>query len=157
MIYICARSGLHSRAIDLISSREYHGQPPLESGAFPSPYAPFSWRGVVSTESTVEGTELSLAPGAEFDPDRTRTHYKPDNSAALDAAQSTETAKRFLRYARFPLATMQNNDDGFVFVLRDMRFAPDDVSLANVIARVELDPRLHVIQEELEFRRSSRR
>jgi membrane-bound metal-dependent hydrolase YbcI (DUF457 family) len=157
VVYICARGGLHSRAIDLISSREYHGQPPLASGAFPSSFAPFTWRGVISTESTVEEAEISLAPGAEFDPDRTHAHFKPDNSAALDAAQSTNSAKRFLRYARFPLATMQRNDDGFVFVLRDMRFAANDMSLDNIVVRVELDSGLHVIHEDFRFSHSSNR
>lgn len=157
VVYICVRGGLHSRAIDLISSREYHGQPPLASGAFPSSFAPFSWRGVISTESTVEEAEISFAAGAEFDPDRTRTHYKPDNSAALDAAQSTNAAKRFLRYARFPLATMQRDEKGFVFVLRDMRFAANDMSSDNILVRVELDSSLQVIQEEFRFSRSSNR
>ena len=40
LIYLGARAGLHSRAIDQLTSREYHGQAPLATGAFPSSLSP---------------------------------------------------------------------------------------------------------------------
>ena len=107
LVYVGARAELHSRAIDLLNSREYHGQPPLEVGAFPTAYSPFRWRAVISTDNAINDAEISPAPGAPFDPDRTIPHYKPQDSAELDAAQKTETAKRFLAYARFPLASQR--------------------------------------------------
>ncbi len=52
--YFGARANLHSRAIDLILSREYHGRIALSAAAFPESSAPFSWRGIAETDNTME-------------------------------------------------------------------------------------------------------
>jgi inner membrane protein len=126
LIYVGARAGLHSSAIDDLNSREYRGAPPLATGAFPSALSPFAWRGLVSTANTIDQIEISLAPGAGFDSDRAVPHYKPEDSLALKAAENTPAAKTFLRYARFPLAGLERDDEGYRFTLRDMRFASSD-------------------------------
>ncbi len=151
LIYIGARAGLHSRAVDELNSREYHGAPALASGAFPSAISPVAWRGVVSTENDIEVIEISLAPGAGFDPDRAERHYKPEDSAALEAAQNTAAAKRFIGYARFPLASLERGDEGYRCTLRDMRFAPGDRSADNIEVRVELTTDLRVMSEEFRY------
>jgi membrane-bound metal-dependent hydrolase YbcI (DUF457 family) len=157
LIYIGARAGLHSRAVDELNSRDYRGAPPLATGAFPSALSPFAWRGLVSTDNAIEAIELSLAPGAGFDSDRAVPHYKPEDSAALDAAQSTTVAKTFLRYARFPLASLEREDSGYEFTLRDLRFAPSDTSADNIIVRVELTSDLRVVNQEFRFADSPQR
>ena len=149
--YLGARAYLHSRAVDLLISREFHRREPLAAGAFPSATAPFSWRGVVTTDNTIEEVDFSVAPGAEFDPDRSLTHYKPEESAALDAAQATTSAKKFLAYARFPLANVTHLEDGFRFELRDMQFASGDSSPADIFVRVDLDSSLRVREEGFRF------
>jgi membrane-bound metal-dependent hydrolase YbcI (DUF457 family) len=149
--YLGARAYLHSRAVDLLISREFHRREPLAAGTFPSATTPFSWRGVVTTDNTIEEVELSVAPGAEFDPDRSLTHYKPDESAALDAGQGTASAKKFLAYARFPLASVTHLEDGFRFELRDMQFASGDNGPADIFVRVDLDSGLHVREEGFRF------
>ena len=155
LLYLGARADLHNRAIDLLNSREYHGSPPLAVGAFPISVSPFRWRGVISTDNTIQEAEISLGPGPQFDPDRTITHYKPQASAALDAAQNMETAKRFLVYARFPLATLEQSDNGHRLSMRDVRFASNDASPDNIIAIVQLDPSLKVISQVLLYPSSS--
>jgi inner membrane protein len=149
--YMGARAYLHSRAIDLLVSREFHRREPLAAGAFPSAFAPFSWHGVVTTDNTIEEVELLLAPGAEFDPDRSLTHYKPEASPALEAGQQTASAKRLLEYARFPLASVVHLEDGYRFELRDMQFVGDDNSPADIFVRVDLDSGLHVRHEGFRF------
>ena len=151
LAYMGARAYLHSRAVDLLISREFHRREPLSAGAFPSATAPFSWRGVVTTDNTIEEVDFSVAPGAEFDPDRSLTHYKPEESAALDAAQATASAKKFLAYARFPLASVTHLEDGFRFELRDMQFASGDTSPADIFVRVDLDSSLRVREEAFRF------
>jgi membrane-bound metal-dependent hydrolase YbcI (DUF457 family) len=155
LLYLGARADLHGRTIDLLNSREYHGTPPLAVGAFPTSLSPFRWRGVISTDNTIQEAEISLGPGPQFDPDRTTTHYKPPASAALDAAQKTQTAKRLLAYARFPLATLEQSDSGYRVSMRDIRFAPNDASPDNIIAIVRLDPSLRVISQQLLYASSS--
>jgi membrane-bound metal-dependent hydrolase YbcI (DUF457 family) len=157
LIYVGARAELHSRAIDLLNAREYHGQQPLSVGAFPTAYSPFRWRAVISTDNAIDDAEISLAPGARFDPDRTAAHYKPQDSAALDAAQETGTAKRFLAYARFPLASSEPSDSGYTVTIRDMRFAPNDAGPDNVVAEIMLDSNVKVVSQKILYASSSDR
>jgi inner membrane protein len=157
LIYVGARAGLHSRAVDELNSREYHGAVPLEAGAFPSALSPFAWRGVVSTENAVDVVEISLVPGAGLDPDRAVAHYKPEDSAALGAAENAQAATTFLRYARFPLARLERGDDGYRFLMRDMRFAPGDRGADNIIVLVELSGDLRVTAQEFRYAGSTDR
>ncbi|MFZ3218084.1 MAG: metal-dependent hydrolase [Candidatus Acidiferrales bacterium] len=157
LVYCGARAGLHSRAIEELNSRDYHGRVPLASGAFPTSLSPFTWRGVISTDSTIETLDFSLAPGAELDPDRAVTRYKPAPSAALDAARNTPAAKMFLRYARFPLASLESTDEGYVFVLRDLRFAPADRSRDNVLVHITLNANLAVTSQEFRYAKAANR
>jgi inner membrane protein len=157
LIYVCARAELHGRAIELLNAREYRGQPPLNVGAFPTSFSPFRWRAVISTDNAINDAEISLAPGAPFDPDRAIPHYKPQDSTALDAAQKTETARRFLAYARFPLADSEPSDSGYKITIRDMRFEPNDASPDNIVAVVDVDPNQKVIDEALFYASSLHR
>jgi len=149
--YLGARGILHRHAVDLLYSREFHGRAPVFVGAFPQHGSPFNWRGVVFTDSTIEELNFSLAPGAQFDPDRSQSHFKPQESAALDAGEQTAAARTFLKYARFPLASVYPLDNGSRFELRDLQFASDDTSPANIIVRVDFDVSLRVKREELLF------
>lgn len=155
--YIGARADLHSRAINLLLSREYHGQAPLAAGAFPASSTPFNWRGVVGTEDTIEELEVSLLPGSEFDPDRSRTLFKPEPSAVLDAGQRTAAARRFIEYARFPFAGIAQSDEGYRFELRDERFPPDDASRDNIIVVVEMSKSMQIRSEEFRYALAPRR
>jgi inner membrane protein len=155
VLYIGARTDLYSKAINLLSSREYHGRPPLAIAAFPLPSTPFGWRGVVSTDATVEELQVSLFPGADFDPDRSFTRYKPDPSAALDAGQHTQAAKTFLAHAAIPFASVIRIEEGYRFELRDLRFAPNDTSPENIIARVDFNSSLQIQLEELRYASSN--
>jgi hypothetical protein len=157
LIYFGARAGLHNRAVDELNAREYHGAPALNVGAFPSSISPFAWRGVVSADNDVEVAEVSLAPGAGFDPDRAARHYKPEESAALIAARNTAAVKMFLHYARFPLASLERDDLGYRFTLRDLRFADDDRSADDIFVRVELGADLRVVSEDFRYARSTER
>lgn len=155
--YLGARGILHGRAAELLRSREYHGRAPLAVGAFPNPVSPFEWRGVVLTDDTIEELEVSLAAGAEFDPDRGVTHIKPEESPALDAGESTPIAKRFLESARFPLASVSPIDNGTRFELRDLQFAREDRNPANIFVRVDFDASLRVHRAEYRFASSRQR
>jgi membrane-bound metal-dependent hydrolase YbcI (DUF457 family) len=157
LIYVGARAGLHNRAVEELNSREYHGAAPLDAGAFPSALSPFAWRGVLSTENAIDAVEISLGPGAGLDPDRAVVHYKPENSLALVAAENTKAAKIFLRYARFPLVSLERGDEGYRFTLRDMRFAPGDRSADNIIGVVELSSDLRVLRQEFRYANAAER
>jgi inner membrane protein len=149
--YLGARANLRGQAVTLLLSREYHGLVPLSAGAFPESATPLDWRGVVVTDNTIEEVDVPLGPGAAFDPDRSLTHHKPDDSPALDAGEKTAAAAEFLGYARFPLASVGRLEDGYRVEVRDLRFASGDTDPANVFVRIDLDSSLQIKREEFQF------
>jgi inner membrane protein len=155
--YLGARGILHRRAVDLLYSREFHGRAPVFVGAFPQHGSPFNWRGIVLTDSTIEELHFSLAPGAQFDPDRSQSLFKPQASPALEAGEQTEAARIFLIYARFPLASIYPLENGSRFELRDLQFARDDTSRANIMVRVDFDDSLRIKRQDLLFATSRNR
>ena len=138
LVYVGARGILHSRAVDLLESHDYHGRVALAVGAFPESTSPLEWRGVVSTDNTIEELGVPFGVGREFDPEHSATQYKPDDSPVLEAGEQTAAAQRFLKYARFPIASVVRTGDGYQFELRDARFAGDDASPWNILVRVRI-------------------
>jgi membrane-bound metal-dependent hydrolase YbcI (DUF457 family) len=154
IFYVGARADLHGKAINLLGSREYHGRPPLSVSAFPLSSTPFSWRGLISTDATVEELLVSLFPGEDFDPDHSFTRYKPEASAVVDSGQRTQAAKTFLAYAKIAFASVTHVEDGYQFQLRDLRFPSGDTSPDNIIVRVDFSSNLQIRLEELRYARS---
>lgn len=149
--YFGMRAYFHSRTLDLLLSSEFHGREPLSAGAFPDSSNPLAWRGVVSTDNTLEEIDVNLAPGADFNSDRSLTHYKPADSPQLETAEKSPTAQRFLRYAEFPLAAVARREDGYRVELRALRFPAADQSPANIIARIEVDASMHIVRQQLRY------
>jgi len=148
--YFGARANLHSRAIDLILSREYHGRIALSAAAFPESSAPFSWRGIAETDNTMEEVDVPLGPGDQFDADRSVTLFKPEDSPALAAGEKSEASQRFLLYAKVPFARVQPLEAGYRVEVRDLRFADDD-ELANVFVRVDFNSSMRITHQRFYF------
>ncbi len=148
---IAGRAFAHQRAIALLDSRNYRGQTPLDVAAFPRPSNPLQWSGVVETDNAIFNLEVPLGPGREFDPEIADVHFKPEPSVTLKNAVGSSTAIEFLNFARFPLASVQPEGDGFQVRLRDMRFASELAGRRGVIAVIDLNAQSLVIGEHLEF------
>jgi inner membrane protein len=148
--YTGARTVLHTRAVSLLNSRMYQGDAPSDVGAFPDSPSPFHWGGVVMTGDALLRVDVPVAFGT-FDPLSAHAFYKPQPSAALDAARQTRTAAVFLNFARFPRATVAQTDSGFRVEITDMRFEVGSPPGRSPLARIDLDPRARVVNEELEF------
>jgi len=151
LAYVGARGILHSRAVNLLESHDYHGRVALAAGAFPESTSPLEWRGVVSTDNTVEELRVPFGVEREFDPEHSATQYKPDDSPALEAGQQTRSAQRFLKYARFPLASVVRTGNGYQFELRDARFATEDASPSNILVRARIGEDMHILQQGFLF------
>jgi inner membrane protein len=149
--YLGARANLHSRAVDLLLSREYHGRIALAAAAFPESSAPFRWRGVAITDNTAEEVDVPLGPAGEMDPDRSVTLYKPEDSPALDAGEKTPAARKFLLYAKVPFARVERVEAGYRVEVHDLRFAEDDTEPANVFMRVDFNSTLQITHEGFFF------
>ncbi len=151
LVYVGARGMLHSRAVDLLESHDYHGRVALAVGVFPESTSPLEWRGVVSTDNTIEEISVPFGVGREFDPERSATQYKPDDSPVLEAGQQTAAAQRFLQYARFPIASVVRTANGYQFELRDARFAADDSSPWNILVRVRIGEDMRILEQGFMF------
>ena len=148
-IYTGARFVLHGNAVAMMDARTYRGELPHRAAAFAESDSPFHWRGIVETERAFHDLNLSLAPGSSFNPDAAAVYYKPEPSAPLDAALTTESVRRFLRAAKFPKATVEKTSTGYRVQIRDFaqqqeaRFGP------RVMAIVDADPDAKVVSDEL--------
>src|SRR3989475_11680552 len=134
---------LHDRALEVLNSRIYNGQTPLVVGAFPGGASPFTWSGIVETDSAVQELPVSLGPGSAFDPDLTPTHFKPEASPALDSARNRALAREFLQFARFPKASVEKTSDAYRAERSALRLATGRARGA-IGAVIELD---HLPQE----------
>jgi inner membrane protein len=150
-LFIAARGVVHQRAVGLLDSREYANQEPLVVAAFPRPANPFVWSGVVETDDALVNMDVPVSSGRVFHPELAAVHFKPHETLALKNAGNSATAIEFLSYARFPLANVEPEGDGYQVRLRDMRFASDLPGRRGIIAVIDLNAQSLVIKEHLEF------
>jgi len=151
IVYLGYRATLHSRAVNLLLAREYHGRIALSAGAFPESTSPFDWRGVVVTDNTIEEANVTLRPGREASTDQSLTHYKPEDSPEVTAGEKAAATVQFLKYARFPIASVRRMEADYRFEVHDLRFASDDTGPSNVFVRVDLDSDFRVRDERFLF------
>jgi len=149
--YFGWRANLHSRAVNLLLSREYHGRIALSAEAFPASSAPYQWRGIVDTDDTMELVDVLLGPGDEFDSNRSETLFKPQPSSALVAGEDSATARAFLLYAKVPFAQVRPLEAGYRVEIRDLRFAPGDYEPANIFARIDFNSRVQTMRQGFFF------
>ena len=147
--YIGARAVLHGNTVATIEARTYRGELPRRVAAFAESDSPFHWRGLVESERAFYELDLSVVPGSSFNPDAAVVSYKPQSSAPLDAARTTESVRRFLEAAKFPKASVEKNNTGYRVQLRDLAAQLEGRSGAHVIAIVETDPNAKVLADEL--------
>ncbi|MGO9639993.1 MAG: metal-dependent hydrolase [Candidatus Acidiferrales bacterium] len=150
-IYFAGRFVLQERATAQLESRLYRGEAPIQVAAFPQSMSPLFWTGVVETDDTLDELEISLSPGGNFDPESARIFYKPEPSEALEMARRTDTAIAFLEFARFPLARVERDADGYLVVMRDLRFDREEGEQNGIVAVIAVNDKNEVTHEELRF------
>jgi len=155
-LYLVLRFVYHSNAIAALESRTYRGESSRRVAAFAESGTPFRWHGIVETERALHDVEVPVGPGADFDSATAITTYKPEPSIALDAARDSSAARRFLRVARFPKASVEKTPEGFHVILRDFPYTRDTSSGLRVQALIDTDPSGKILSEELAWVPSSR-
>lgn len=151
VIYLGARAMMHSRAIDELDAAIYRGEISLSAGAYPDSISPYDWRGIVSTDNTLQEIAVRLNGDEKFDPEQAVTHYKPAQPQVLAAAEKSRAIRSFVSYARFPIANVQQTDAGWHVELRDLRLRADSRSWENLAAAVEIDAKMQIHNEEIRF------
>jgi hypothetical protein len=121
--YMILRAELHSTAIAQLQNRTYVSEIPTQVAAFSEFTSLVTWQGLAETESALHQVSVRIGATRPSALDPGLTLFKPEATPLLQAAQSTETARRFLRVARFPKATMEKTDTGTEIQIRDLRYA----------------------------------
>lgn len=149
LIYVGARYLLQTNAVAQLDAHAYKGETPRRVGAFADTLSIFTWHGVVETSSMMCTVEVGVGPGHVFDADSAYCQHKPEPSAALGLAEKTPAAEEFLRVARFPKGTVERREDGYEVLIRAVQNAGESEVRQPVAARVVLDGRPVVREEEL--------
>lgn len=148
--YTGVRATLHGDAVAALEARTYHREWPRRVAAFPEALSIFGWNALVETDNALRVLTINVGPRASFDPESGVTIYKPEASAALDAARNTPSARRFLSLARFPKATIQTADpSGYQVEFRDLRNVAVEAAQDEVAALVHVDANGKVSDQEL--------
>jgi inner membrane protein len=143
------RDVAHRRVLGFLEAHSYSDQNPVHVGAFPSPFNPFEWTGVVETDTTYNVLPAS-ALESDVDPLTTRQFHKPQDSPAIEAALNTRTGRVFMDFARFPWAETEQNEEGFDVQIRDLRYYTS-LGGGGFRAQIEMDKDLHVRSESFSF------
>jgi len=146
-----ARAVLHFRAEALLGAADYNGSSPQHWEAYPEGVLPFTWRGVVETDSFVAEVEVPVGAGGPFAPGRAQLRYKPQASAALDAAATTPLARAYTALARFPILSIASTAEGQRAELRDLGDSPLRTRSGVWTAVIDLDPQLKAQAQFLRY------
>jgi membrane-bound metal-dependent hydrolase YbcI (DUF457 family) len=149
VVYIGARAVLHSGSLASIEPHSYHGESARRAAAFPDALSILTWHGVVETQSLMCRVEVPEGPGNTFDPESADCLHKPEASPALEAAQKTDVAQKYLQAMPFPRATVAKTEDGYEVVLRSMRDLAENETHHRIAARILLDSRFGISNENL--------
>jgi hypothetical protein len=144
------RDFAHRRALSLLDSRTFAGGDTERLSALPRVVNPFSWMGVVETETSFHIVSVNaLDPNAM--PEELGIFEKPQPSPALAAAMKTPAGAVFLDFARFPWAQVDESDEGFRVSLSDLRFYSASARRGFTL-EVDLDKRLQTRSATFYFR-----
>ena len=144
------RDFAHRRALSILDSRTYSGEVPQRFSALPVAVNPFTWMGVVETETSFHVVRVN-ALDANGLAEEMGTFEKPQPSPALAAAMKTHAAKVFLDFARFPWAQVDESEQGYLVSFCDLRFYHRSAQSRSFTLEVELDKNLRTISETFYF------
>jgi inner membrane protein len=132
-----------------IAMRQLEAHLPNVSGlgyaVLPQMLYPWIWTGIVDTEREITNVSIDLFSKTVL---LTSGLPKPPLSPAISAAKSTQTGRIFEGFARFPVAMVEEQPEGFRVLLIDYRFYRMSTALA---AEIRLDPSLRVESEAMSF------
>ncbi|HET7871626.1 MAG TPA: metal-dependent hydrolase [Terriglobales bacterium] len=144
----------HLRAVNAMESVTYHGQDPLRVSAYPMPWSPFTWRGVVETQNSFELLPVNALAG-ELDPQKQAiVRPKPEDTPATLAAKRSRLGRFYLDWAQYPLVEEKLRPGGndHLVEFRDLRFMTiTDLSRGGSVLSgyVLLDGGLQVLEETM--------
>lgn len=145
----------HRKAVAALNSMVYEGAEPRKISAMPYPMTPFTWHGIVETDTFFEAMMVDSLSGAVDPQGRAQIRYKPEETAVTLAAKGSFLGRVYLDWARFPLLEVERNQkDGSSEVrFQDLRFSYDPMGRNDsgsdrpLRATVVVDKNLKVVQQ----------
>jgi inner membrane protein len=137
-VYMAARGVMHGRMIDILNSRVYGGEEPVQVAVFPEAASPMRWTGLVETSGACRFYRMN-ALSAAFFPDAAQPLFKPEMSPAIEAARKTRPFEELLRFDQFPLWQVTPSakiDNGTDVELLDLRLPFRSIALIDSGNRV---------------------
>jgi membrane-bound metal-dependent hydrolase YbcI (DUF457 family) len=147
--YVGLRAELHATAVTQMQNRSYAGELPRQVATFSDFVSLVTWHGVADTESALHQVTVHMDSSRRSLLDPGINLFKPEANPLLQAAQATESAKSFLRVARFPRATVQKMEAGSEVQIRDLRYAAAGEVKREPMVTVDFDPLGKVISAEI--------
>jgi inner membrane protein len=156
LIYFAMRAQLHGNVTASLEARTVGAEIPRRVAAFPDSVSPFLWHSVVETPSALHlstmrsmGGEVSYASGVT-------TLRKPEPSPVLTSAQTSPAAVTFLKTARFPKATVEQETEGFSVEINDLKNQAMQTSDHAVLADIVIDRNGRLVSSELQWQKAVR-
>jgi inner membrane protein len=156
LIYFAMRAQFHGNVTASLEARTVSGEIPRRVAAFPDSVSPFLWHSVVETElalhlSTMRsmGGEVSYATGVT-------ALRKPEPSPVLTSAQSSPAAITFLKTARFPKATVEQETEGFSVEINDLKDQAMQTPTRAIFTDIVIDKNGSLVSSELQWHKALR-
>jgi len=156
LIYFAVRALLHGNVTAALEARTVNAEIPGRVAAFPDSVSPFLWHSVIETASALHlstmrsmGGEVSYATGVT-------TLRKPEPSPVLISAQSSPAAVTFLKTARFPKATVEQETEGFSVEINDLKDQAMQTSNHAIFADIVIDRNGSLVSSELQWHKALR-
>jgi len=145
--YIAVRYELRNMAMQQLQAHLPNASGLRQHAALPQMLNPLVWTGMVETETAVSNSSIELLSNNVI-PESSMA--KPPSSPVIAAARSTYTGRVFEGFARFPVAMVEEQPEGFRVLLIDYRFYRRSSGTA-LAAEIRLDPSLRVQSESMSF------
>jgi inner membrane protein len=162
---VCAFWGLrdhqHRRALTILKSTTYRGEPALRVSAYPYYINPFRWHGVVETRDFYESMTInSCHPEIDTAGNAVIRWSKPERTPLILAAEESRVGSIYLDWAHYPIVETKRlgqPSPGYLVRFYDLRFMyPESSGRGTLGAWVQLGPGLNVVSQDFGFRQVPR-
>lgn len=143
------RDFYHRRAVAGLEARTYQGQDALRVAAYPYPWNPFIWHGVIETRASYQTMLVDSLRGEVDVQGQARTYYKPEETPVLVAAKKSYLGRVYLDWASYPLTIsepLEEPDVAFRVRFIDLRYSYPG-RRSTLSASVDLDRHLRVVAQ----------
>ncbi len=136
----------HDRVMDALPAESILGEAVARRAAFPAPWLPAAWFGVVETETAYFSFDVDALEARPVDPARGRRVAKLAEHPAVRAAWASAEGRDYGRFAQYGFARVERRPGGYSVTLADMRFLRG--GRTGLACSFEVDAALRVVRSQ---------